>query len=1274
MKIQIFGSLVLCFLVACSPKTPENTSPKEVSPTFLKDLTANPENDLSNIIPTEDGLIDLHKKTKIQYLGEFKTERPLDTKLVLSHEVVAFGTLKNKQIAGYRISVKNIGVDPASNIKLSSHNDFAIGSDRCSGLSLATDEVCTFRALFSAENKEIGEYQGQIKVFADIDAEAELKLQAEVKNTTTINLESMQGNVIEFNAQSNKKVVRNVRIVNRGPGIADNMATKVWSGDFQIIENGCNGASLGKDQYCTISLSFDPLKNPLHQVYRTSLTLEATDYPDKKVKITLQTGNNQVIAVNEPMPKEQEKSKIKIEEPKELTQIQEKPELKAPILDYNLKKLNKLDQLSSQKQNNIKNLEEKIKQEQEAKEAEANRLSELKKKQEENRLKLQASEAEKQRLAEIEEEKNRAKLQEQQLALKKQQEALALKKKQEQEANLKAQKEQQEKDAQLAQEKLKKEAEALAKKEQERLAKLELEKIKAEALKKQKEEELAKKEQERLQALQRQQEKLAKLEADRIKKEELRKQEEDKIAQANALKKQQELALAEKKRLDEQRHQEQTRLAQEAEIKKMQDLAIKQEQELLAQQKQMQLDKEKKEQELNQKLEVEAKRKKTLEEERQRQLIVESENKKKEQDLQAQQQLLAQQEQKKKQEELVAQKNKEEQLKLEEELRLKKDAELLAQEQAESKRLAQVQAQEREAWLALEQQSSEKNNITLPTKKVANVDSYIKDMEPTQTSEESEPATVLVPDPEGSYVGVGMGEIGIKTPEPLEISWFKGLIPYNIYQRLAPTQSQLLPIEVDPAQLSEGKIINQKELLSIVQSPMMNFNATNLEREIKLEIQASQQGCKFEGVFSFMKCLAGNVSLYVKDIINLQGPLKITSGDQESNELGVKKYSISQVSQYMIPTNSTLPSQAVYKGEFYFQAKLLENQHKLFKISGFNIFQVSNINEGKDDAPWKMVVHKGELYFAALDKNGNSKLFKTNGNKVVQLSNIFPQGNDYLTPAIVYNNELYLEGMNNDGYLKLFKTDGNKIIQISDTNPSGSDSPSDFAVYQNELYFRSENMAGHSKLFKLNEKGIAQVSDINPKQHDAPEFLKVFNGQLYFSAYIDKVGSKLFKTDGKKISQVLNINAGNDEPSDLTVFKDSLYFVAINPQGYRKLFKTNGQEEAVQVSNIRSGSDFALDYRNKKSYLTEYNEELFFVAKNEKNGFKIFKTEGQTISQVSDVNQPHEEYNPTGSDFPFNLMVYNDELFFSAYSNQTGLKMFKLKSEHYLPKPKMDKL
>lgn len=257
---KLIGLFSLIVLVSCSPnkpsKTTENLNSNE--PTIL-----NGENGLNiGLIPTDGGLIDLNKKTKIEYQGEFRRERPLDTKLVLSHDELDFGMVNNHQVVGYRISVKNIGVDEATNIKLSTAQDFYTGSDRCSGLSLKTDEVCTFRILFTGKDKLNNKYEGSVTVYGDVDAQASAKLVAEVGQATSIQLESLQGTNISFNSKSNKEVIRNLRIVNRGPGVAEKMQVKTYSGEFQVLNNGCEGSSLSKNQYCTITLSFNPQNIP----------------------------------------------------------------------------------------------------------------------------------------------------------------------------------------------------------------------------------------------------------------------------------------------------------------------------------------------------------------------------------------------------------------------------------------------------------------------------------------------------------------------------------------------------------------------------------------------------------------------------------------------------------------------------------------------------------------------------------------------------------------------------------------------------------------------------------------------------------------------------------------------------------------------------------------------------------------------------------------------------------------------------------------------------
>jgi hypothetical protein len=476
-----------------------------------------------------------------------------------------------------------------------------------------------------------------------------------------------------------------------------------------------------------------------------------------------------------------------------------------------------------------------------------------------------------------------------------------------------------------------------------------------------------------------------------------------------------------------------------------------------------------------------------------------------------------------------------------------------------------------------------------------------------------------------------------------------------------------MEMEESPIELQEGVVENVEHLVSVKSGVAPTINATDLEREISLNVSGSQS-CAFDGVFSYLKCIIGKVSISARDLIDLPSieSLSAQSDTGNSEKIKVGRYNIEMLHSELIPTTSVEKNQAVYKGEFYFQAKLPKANYKMFKVSGYKILQSSNTNPQGNDLPFKLVVFNQKLYFAALNDQGFSKLFVSDGQVITQLTNIFPSGNDYFSPAIVFNGELYLEGVNKKGQLKLFKIDKNKkIAQVSDTNPNGSDNTSDYKVFNGELYFRSNNMKGFSKLFKLGDDGMRQVSNLNPENHDAPEFLEVYNGELYFSVYKEKEsGYKLYKTDGRQLIQVVSINPGlNDEPSDLKVYQNKLYFVALNKEGRRKLFRTEGQG-IEQFSDLQAGlSDFAQNFREKKAFMTVYNDELFFVAKNKDNAFKIFKTDGKSISQVSNINEKNPSLNPTGSDFPFNLFVYNDQLYFSAYSNQSGLKLFKLKSE-----------
>ena len=1287
---------------------------------------------------------------RVELHGEFRVERDNKPELVLNTPSLNFGSIVGDQYTTSKVTVKNVGIKQAEEIKVLASNNFQIINNNCENLTLKTDEVCFFRVYFNAKNKDNISFLEEIVV-----ADKETKVTLPVTATKVVNYDfslEASNNKISFNEKRDVST-RNVRIINRGPGVADKIKVALTSSEFTVYQNDCEGSSLAVNQYCTISLQFESSKHE-SKVF-SSYLLVSSSRNNKEIQIQLSVNNEKTYLVAEEKLeniKDEEKAASQNPNENKDVSLQLKKMQEDLIKESNLTKKERLAKQEAQAKIELENkrVEEKIKKEKEQlakKEAEeAARLA----KEEEDRLrknKLAAEEAEKLAKKQAEElakkqaleekikqeqlakkqaeDKLRAEQLEKKLAelkrkeeIKAQEEAAALAKK-EAEAKLKAEQlalaELKNKENIRKQEELKaqQEAAALAKKEAE--AKLKAQKEAIALAKKQAEEEkrnaeLAEKKrveeekiakqkseeelQAKLKAQKEEQIKLKMAEEEAIKKEiedkkikiaaekqrileEKKKKEKDLSEKLFAEKMKINKALAEekaakeealKREIDEKNRLEKEQLAkkeaEEKAIKEAQELALQKEQERIENERLAKLSEQ---QRINEEIS------------RQQALLLE-------------QQALAEEKKKIELERLSLEKEKEQakiaadnyriqsELKAKqaiEEERIKQEQQLSQQFAYEQQQLAKAQAK---AQAELRSQiiqatttpvtSRQSERVVVTTKAVEQLSSPVSTESASVELEESEDGAVTV---SGSGGGNFTPFISLKGnfefSNKIQMSYNKTMNPHVLrYDKVLTTYKQDLPLFSKPVSMVEGKVLDQKSLVQIIEGKSLSSeNVTDLERKIELDLKGgtTSDTCSFSGVFSYIKCVFSSMSLAVKDLINMDKleSIKIYANGQVSNEINLGRTSVSQVHPTLVPSSLTQKNQALFQNEMYFQAKIAENKSKLFKIDYFSISQVSNSNPSGDDSPLRLVVFKGELYYSSLNYLGLSKLFKSDGKKIVQISNIFPEGNDYLVPAIVYNDDLYLEGVNERGFLKLYKTDGKEIIQVSDINPSGSDSPSDFKVYNGELYFRANNMLGHSKLFKISPIGMAQVSDINPSSHDAPEFLEVYNGELYFSAFKEGEGNKLFKFNGEKISQVSNTNIQNDEPSDLKTYQDKLYFVANNKDGRRKLFRLDN-EKIEEFSNIRADmSDFAQNFREKKSFLTEYNKELYFVAKNENNAFKIFKTDGKSLYQVSNINEADPAINPSGSDFPFNLMVYNDYLYFSAYGNKVGLKLYRLKSE-----------
>ncbi|MEO0925847.1 MAG: hypothetical protein AAFY63_08245 [Cyanobacteria bacterium J06643_13] len=215
---------------------------------------------------------------------------------------------------------------------------------------------------------------------------------------------------------------------------------------------------------------------------------------------------------------------------------------------------------------------------------------------------------------------------------------------------------------------------------------------------------------------------------------------------------------------------------------------------------------------------------------------------------------------------------------------------------------------------------------------------------------------------------------------------------------------------------------------------------------------------------------------------------------------------------------------------------------------------------------------------------------------------------------------------------------------------------------------------------------VVLVKDINPNvtngyyggvypQSSFPDGLVEFNDQLYFSADNGVNGDELFVSDGtaEGTQLLIDLNPGSSNygfaygstVSYLTEFNDKLYFSANDGESGRELFVSDGTAEGTQLLvDLRPGSG-NYDYGSGYSYssypgdLTEFNGRLFFSADDGENGRELFVSDGtaEGTQLLVDLN-PNSGYGYNSGSYPDNFTEFNGRLYFSANDGENGRELF----------------
>ncbi|KAB8155035.1 T9SS type A sorting domain-containing protein [Kordia sp. TARA_039_SRF] len=326
-----------------------------------------------------------------------------------------------------------------------------------------------------------------------------------------------------------------------------------------------------------------------------------------------------------------------------------------------------------------------------------------------------------------------------------------------------------------------------------------------------------------------------------------------------------------------------------------------------------------------------------------------------------------------------------------------------------------------------------------------------------------------------------------------------------------------------------------------------------------------------------------------------------------------------------------------FNGELYFQAiDITPSFRKLYKSDGTlagTQLVAGNLNGGAGYSPESLYVMNGELYFTAFVSGIGTELYKTDGTdagtmllKDVRagssngLDSNFNEDKDIF---IEYNGELYFRGSTSTS-IELWKTDG---------TPSGTVSVKNF---------EDTNIGAPTYITKGNKSILGAV----------------YNGLLYF--YVNRNGvGELWKTDGTTANTEM-VRSGLKNIAEMTVFNNELYFVAgddSSPEG-RELWVTDGTLAGTVLKHdiFPNNLNPAFGFGSNPSYLTIYNNELFFKARSYSGtsgqiiGSELWKTDGTLSSLVKDIDTDNLA---SGLNMP-NFTIFNNELYFTASDNTTS--------------------
>lgn len=375
-------------------------------------------------------------------------------------------------------------------------------------------------------------------------------------------------------------------------------------------------------------------------------------------------------------------------------------------------------------------------------------------------------------------------------------------------------------------------------------------------------------------------------------------------------------------------------------------------------------------------------------------------------------------------------------------------------------------------------------------------------------------------------------------------------------------------------------------------------------------------------------------------------------------------------------TSSYLNSAVVANNKLFFSIYSQNEGTELWVTDGSQggTYMVKDIFPGSSSAnPSSITAVGNKVYFSANDGTYGSELWVSDGTYYgTQLVKDIHPGSYSSSPSNIfeYNGKLVFSAQDSNYDIELWISDGTEAgtYQLKNIAANYSSNPRDFIKVGNNLFFTATDGVTGRELWKTNgtTAGTQLVKDINLTSTETDDYTFPLNstrrkfiaagGKLFFVANSGAEGFELWKSDGTSAGTTLvkDFSPGtvSSTYSTFMALGSNLVVTVTTNTGESTFIKTDGtQAGTIRMSDINP----SITFRNEYPLMVNSANQLYFVAYDDQIGYELFKTDGNTVNLVRDIDT---NLHYGSSNFSLKGGV-NNKLFFNYDDNEHGMELWR---------------